>query len=99
MTQQLYKAVTRRRLDDRTVQLIDQVAARSYFELDDLIKRTVTEFRASIVRMVHEYLKEQGRASDLLNLYLTLNRDTWTVRIALTFSNRDTALMLKLALN
>jgi hypothetical protein len=98
MTQQLYKAVTRYRLDDRTVQLIIQLATRSYFEVDDLIKRIIGEFRTSILTMVHEYLEEQGRDGHLLNLYVTLDRDTWTVQIALTFSNRDTALMLKLAL-
>lgn len=41
-----------------------------------MIDRLVTNYHTDLLTTVLEYLDEQGRASDLLNLYMTLDRDT-----------------------
>ncbi len=53
--------------------------------------------RANVIEEARAKLRLSSRENDLLNVYVEWDHDTYATTTTYVFSNRDTALMFKLA--
>lgn len=100
--QQLFKAITRFPMDESSAAFIKSFMsnpASINYRFVEFIDSKVAGLRTELLRIGRARLEGQDRADHLLNAYLEWDKATCIVTATYVFSDRDTALMFKLALD
>lgn len=101
MSEQTYKAIVTGKLSDVTVRFLSDLAqgvpSSNRQNAIDFVDYMMAQHRVKLMERARTELRPSSRENDLLNVYVEWDHDTYATTTTYVFSNRDTALMFKLA--